>query len=166
MTTRERWIVYPLLFLALGIALRDKLIPPTLIEAEQIRCDRLETEETACQSLSVTSPGNRELIHLGTAANGMGRFELRGVDGATVVAVGTDPAGRSGVVETLAHGGIAQVQLRSTARGGAVAVIDREGSGSQVWTIGIADGTSKDEPQDLWETILRWRRHRVPPSDN
>jgi hypothetical protein len=29
MTERERWIVYPLLFLALGAALRDKLVDRT-----------------------------------------------------------------------------------------------------------------------------------------
>jgi hypothetical protein len=30
MTERERWVVYPLLFLALGAALRDKLVDPTI----------------------------------------------------------------------------------------------------------------------------------------
>lgn len=30
MTERERWIVYPLLFLALGAALRDKFVDPTV----------------------------------------------------------------------------------------------------------------------------------------
>ena len=29
MSTRERWIVYPILFMTLGIALRDKIIRPT-----------------------------------------------------------------------------------------------------------------------------------------
>jgi hypothetical protein len=38
MTERERWIVYPLLFLALGAALRDKL-------SEQTRTRRLECQE-------------------------------------------------------------------------------------------------------------------------
>lgn len=36
MTHRERWTVYPLLFLSLGVALRDKIAPT--FEAEQIRC--------------------------------------------------------------------------------------------------------------------------------
>lgn len=38
MTERERWIVYPLLFLALGAALRDKL-------SEHTRTRRLECQE-------------------------------------------------------------------------------------------------------------------------
>lgn len=39
MTERERWIVYPLLFLALGAALRDKLAK--LTRAENIVCQRV-----------------------------------------------------------------------------------------------------------------------------
>ena len=41
MTERERWVVYPLLFLALGAALRDKLI------------DRTITKSIVCQELNV-----------------------------------------------------------------------------------------------------------------
>src|SRR5689334_2625742 len=39
MTERERWIVYPLLFLALGAALRDKLVDRTT--ARSIVCQEL-----------------------------------------------------------------------------------------------------------------------------
>jgi hypothetical protein len=41
MTERERWIVYPLLFLALGVALRDKL------------ADRTTARSIVCQELSI-----------------------------------------------------------------------------------------------------------------
>jgi hypothetical protein len=41
MTERERWVVYPLLFLALGAALRDKLF------------DRTFTKSIVCQELTV-----------------------------------------------------------------------------------------------------------------
>lgn len=41
MTERERWVVYPLLFLALGAALRDKLV------------DRTTTKSIVCQELNV-----------------------------------------------------------------------------------------------------------------
>ena len=41
MTERERWIVYPLLFLALGAALRDKLV------------DRTTTKSIVCQELTI-----------------------------------------------------------------------------------------------------------------
>ena len=39
MTERERWIVYPLLFLALGAALRDKLVERTTTKS--IVCEQL-----------------------------------------------------------------------------------------------------------------------------
>ena len=41
MSERERWVVYPLLFLALGAALRDKLF------------DRTTTKSIVCQELTV-----------------------------------------------------------------------------------------------------------------
>jgi hypothetical protein len=41
MSERERWIVYPLLFLALGAALRDKLV------------DRTTTKSIVCQDLTI-----------------------------------------------------------------------------------------------------------------
>ena len=45
MTQRERWIVYPLLFLALGASLRDKFGGPESIDASRIRCDELRTTQ-------------------------------------------------------------------------------------------------------------------------
>ncbi|TWT87542.1 hypothetical protein Mal64_30830 [Pseudobythopirellula maris] len=39
MSERERWIIYPLLFLALGAALRDKLLK--LTRSQQIVCEQL-----------------------------------------------------------------------------------------------------------------------------
>jgi hypothetical protein len=55
MTERERWIVYPLLFLALGAALRDKLI------------DRTTARSIVCQELSIvdedaTNPQSQRTI--------------------------------------------------------------------------------------------------------
>ncbi len=54
MTERERWIVYPLLFLALGAALRDKLI------------DQTTTKSLVCQELIVVDeqPLGREPVVL------------------------------------------------------------------------------------------------------
>lgn len=41
MTERERWIVYPLLFLALGASLRDKFGGPEAVDATRVRCDEI-----------------------------------------------------------------------------------------------------------------------------
>jgi hypothetical protein len=61
MTERERWIVYPLLFLALGAALRDKLFNQT------------NTKKILCQELVVTSE------------------DVAGQEGAVLVRVGAVP---------------------------------------------------------------------------
>ncbi len=56
MSERERWIVYPLLFFALGAALRDKLL------------QRVESKEIFCESLSIVDAEDptRLLARLGT----------------------------------------------------------------------------------------------------
>ena len=43
MSERERWVVYPLLFLALGAALRDKLVDRTM--TRRIVCQELRIED-------------------------------------------------------------------------------------------------------------------------
>ncbi len=45
MSNRERWVVYPLLFLSLGVALRDKV--KTEINIEQIACVAIRGGELA-----------------------------------------------------------------------------------------------------------------------
>jgi hypothetical protein len=131
------------------------------LEAEGVGCGRLETDEAVCRKVTVPGPGDRELIYLGPATNGMGRLELRGADGKPVVAVGTDPSGRSGVVETLAQG-VPQVQLRSTPKGGAIAVVDRNGSTSQVWAVGLGQPEPRTLLDRLKDAVLDWLRLYLP----
>jgi hypothetical protein len=53
MNERERWIVYPLLFLALGAALRDKLSEHTttkILESEHVKTKTLECQEIVVYS--------------------------------------------------------------------------------------------------------------------
>jgi hypothetical protein len=67
MTERERWIVYPLLFLALGAALRDKLV------------DRTTTKSIVCQELLIvdeesTGPqSQRTLARIGRKPKSVGK---------------------------------------------------------------------------------------------
>lgn len=56
MNERERWIVYPLLFLALGASLRDKLF------------NRTQTKTIVCESLSVEGPDQPPIPVLYTAS--------------------------------------------------------------------------------------------------
>ncbi|TWT43452.1 hypothetical protein [Botrimarina hoheduenensis] len=50
MTERERWIVYPLLFLALGAALRDKIAKQT--QTREIVCERLLVVDSEGRSVA------------------------------------------------------------------------------------------------------------------
>ena len=121
MSTRERWIVYPLLFLTLGIALRDKVIPPDhlgnfrmkfeagtivtpRIRCNELLCDRLESNQTKCNTLLITGP-----------------------NGQRVVAAGTDNKARAGIIETFTTDGMPQVRIFSSNAGGMVSTIQRAG---------------------------------------
>ena len=55
MSERERWIVYPLIFFALGAAIRDKIL------------QRVETKEMVCESLQIVDLQypNYPLVELG-----------------------------------------------------------------------------------------------------
>jgi len=83
MSQRERWVVYPLLFLALGLALRDKLVPSRLkawsLDAAIVRCDQLEV---------LDGEGNPR-VRLGVVGRG-GQVELDTPEGQTTLVLGTD----------------------------------------------------------------------------
>jgi hypothetical protein len=65
MTSRERWTVYPLIFLALGLAVRAAVLseerlaapPPDVLEADRIECRELVVRDAAgTVLLQVPSP--------------------------------------------------------------------------------------------------------------
>ena len=70
MSQRERWMVYPLLFLALGVSLRDKLIPPQVralsVESISVRCAQLEVRDR----VEVCDRSGRTLIVIGPDETG------------------------------------------------------------------------------------------------
>ena len=42
MSERERWTIYPLLILALGASLKDKVVPPRNFEVDRLKCNQIE----------------------------------------------------------------------------------------------------------------------------
>lgn len=126
MSTRERWIVYPLLFLTLGIALRDKVIPPVrlgnlrmqfeagAITTPQIRCNQLHVGKVVCERLDAKQSECRALL-------------VNGPSGRPVVVVGADPKTHAGIVETFTDRGLPQVRLHSSNTGGVISTIGRAG---------------------------------------
>ncbi len=51
MNERERWIVYPLLFFALGASLRDKFLQH--VATKELECQRIVAKEIVCEDISV-----------------------------------------------------------------------------------------------------------------
>ncbi len=107
MSTRERWIVYPLLFLALGIAMRDKVIKPSAIgtpgarmQAAEVKAGRIRCNQLIAQEVQINGPNGRP-----------------------VVVAGINPMDGSGIVETLNANGFPLVQLCSSNTGGIVKTI-------------------------------------------
>ena len=95
MTSRERWTVYPLLFLAIGLALRAATIPPA-----DLKVDVLEAGRVISGEIVVTSDDGTKLVHIGRVkGGGGGRIEISDRTGAEAVAIGTGPESRDGGVE-------------------------------------------------------------------
>jgi len=95
MTTRERWTVYPLLFLSIGLAVRAVTVPPPTLEV-----DVLDANRVICGEIVVKSDDGTKLIHVGRVkGEGGGRIEISDRDGREALAIGTGSAGRDGSLE-------------------------------------------------------------------
>lgn len=124
MSTRERWIVYPLLFLAIGLGLRNKLFPPSRfgggeetvihaaeIDAKLIRCGELQTPRAFIRQAEIRQ-------------SNCGKMIVVRPDGSPAVVVYADQRTLNGVLETLSGSGKPLVMLRSTNGGGLVATLN------------------------------------------
>lgn len=69
MSERERWIVYPLVFLALGAAIRDKIA--RAVVTDDLHCKRIYCQDlvaggdVACYALRVVDPENEQSVLAG-----------------------------------------------------------------------------------------------------
>jgi hypothetical protein len=159
MSLRERWIVYPLLFLTLGIALRDKVIPPAhsgnfnmnlkagsvvapRIQCSELVCDQMKATQTQCNTMLVVGP-----------------------NGQPVVVARADNKGHAGVVETFTAEGLQQVRLMSSNVGGMMSALERDGklalilgdTGENVGLFAEVPGVSQ-----LIPLTLPWRFENKP----
>jgi hypothetical protein len=98
MSSRERWTVYPLLFLAIGLAVRAAAVPPA--EFAAARVDSLQATRMVCRELIVNADDGTILVHVGrVVGGGGGRIEVKDQRGIDAVALGTGPGDREGVIE-------------------------------------------------------------------
>ncbi|HZZ30173.1 MAG TPA: hypothetical protein VFE46_19400 [Pirellulales bacterium] len=87
MSDRERWIVYPLLFLALGLSLRNELI---IQDAQQDRS--VELDQVRCKGLQIMGPDGKAKITLGTDQEGDGLLET-GPEDNPLIKIGANSSG-------------------------------------------------------------------------
>ncbi len=98
MTSRERWTVYPLLFLAIGLAVRAIAVPQGDFAAARV--DELESTRLVCKEIVIENDDGTILVHMGrVVGGGGGRIEIKDQDGIDTIAVGTQQDHREGVVE-------------------------------------------------------------------
>ncbi len=67
MTQRERWIIYPLVFLALGTALRDKFMVPEQIRAQEIlaasiKCEQIEANKSVANEATASRLTSQQVV--------------------------------------------------------------------------------------------------------
>ena len=95
MSSRERWTVYPLLLLAIGLAVRSAGPPEP-----HVVTDTLSAAQIRCRELRVETEDGTVLIHMGRVVDGGGgRIEIKDATGTDAIAIGTGPATREGRVE-------------------------------------------------------------------
>jgi hypothetical protein len=114
MTVKERWTVYPLLLLAIGLALRagpegrgtgDQAGETGgKVQFEGVEVGLLVADGIFCRELAIfdrpEGGGERVLIHAGRVdGGGGGRIEIRDGEGQDAVAIGTSKESRDGHVE-------------------------------------------------------------------
>jgi hypothetical protein len=138
MPTRERWIVYPLLFLTLGIAMRDKIIHPNHLQTEniaaaQIRCGQLTADNVLCGRMqaaeAIDAPllaamgtnGKRAVVIVADPRTNVGvvktdalqcrEVAVVGGNGRPTVVAGTDSKTKAGVIVTFSANGVPESQI-------------------------------------------------------
>ncbi|MCD4728864.1 MAG: hypothetical protein K8R46_14490 [Pirellulales bacterium] len=165
MSTRERWIVYPLLFLTLGVALRDKILPPTRfggmetvlkageIDVRRIRCGEIQAGRAIFNQLEAGRSQCRELIVVGP-------------DGRPVIAGFADPESHNGTINTFSADGRPLVLLRSTDAGGLVATLNPSGRFSGIMGNAIPPPEKQSPPEPPSTEQPTKKEKAEQPADN
>jgi hypothetical protein len=87
MSDRERWIVYPLLFLAIGLALRNN------VDMQDEQGGAADLNQIRCKTLEVIGPDGQPKVTLAADDNGDGVVETTAANGAVMMKMGSNPSG-------------------------------------------------------------------------
>ena len=108
MSERERWIVYPLLFLAVFLGWWNQMPRSGDLDYQLIRCHRL----------LVTSPNGEPSVEITSTATQSGESRIFGAYGRVALVLRTDRAGNRGILETKDSDQTAQTLIGSNSHGG------------------------------------------------
>ena len=98
MTTRERWTVYPLLLLAIGLAVRGGSGSPDRTPTGPVASVAADT--VVCKELAIIGEDGAIVVHAGRVKDGGGgRIEIRDATGTDTLALGTSAEARDGSIE-------------------------------------------------------------------
>ena len=97
MTSRERWTVYPLLFLALGLAVRAGTIAEGPVG--ELRCESVDAGVVACRELVVVDAEGTVLVQVGPLEGGGGGIIIKDAAGIDSVAIGRLAESRDGAIQ-------------------------------------------------------------------
>ncbi len=98
MSNRERWIIYPLLFMTLGITIRGRLFLPKA-RTPGVKVEQVDAVDIQCRSLTVTDADGATRLQIGVTSSNAGQLEIYKGSEEMVVLIGTDQAGQSGLIE-------------------------------------------------------------------
>jgi hypothetical protein len=97
-TTKERWTVYPLLLLAIGLAVRGNATMSSRVPA--VSAGAVTADTVFCKELAIITDDGQIVVHAGRVKEGGGgRIEIRDAEGNDALAIGTSAASRDGVIE-------------------------------------------------------------------
>ena len=127
MSTRERWVIYPLLFLALGAALRSKFT--SSFEVGFLTSRKTEAKQIVCEDLVITGADGKKRVRLGNTGVQSGAIEMYGNDGKLLATLNVDPTKNRAIFQLQTPDGTPQTVLYCEEHGGA---LDIHGTGGQL----------------------------------
>ncbi len=98
MSTKERWTVYPLLLLAIGLAVRSNV--PSQARVPGLSTGTVIADTVYCKELAIVTDDGQIIVHASRAKEGNGgRIEIRDISGTDAIAIGTSADSPSGAID-------------------------------------------------------------------
>jgi hypothetical protein len=151
MTERERWIVYPLLFLTMGISLRGKAYPTKKVDADRIECGELV----------VTGPDGKPAVVLNASAPGgqiiarritCDELTVPGADGKPAVVLNASKSG--GMVTAISADHALELTLGHFDRDSSLFVETPTSKGTAIWA--PLGNLRRFAPQGLIQRLMQF----------